>query len=131
MIGLGIPCHLIAITTHISVKLTADLERRIRERTKELAELNQNKVRLLSIIAHELRNPMQGIVGLSGNAIEDISRSVTEALDIVSDHVRSKSMNIAKPMMSTILRNLVSDSLKFTPTGRTVLTSAHSTTPRM
>lgn len=54
-----------------------DLEAMVRERTRELAvqheelrRLNDEKDRLFSIVAHDLRNPISGVIGLS-----DILRS--------------------------------------------------------
>lgn len=195
MFALGMPVHLIAISIRNVKRLAATLEHRVEERTLELKEkearlieLNQDKDRVMAIIGHDLRNPIQGIMGISqlitedarnkeyddietyGSMVfssaqqtqqllqnlldwsasqsgrirfnpqpQDISRLVSEALHVVVDMAKSKSIvmqidvdmgltaNVDKQMMATILRNLVSNSLKFTPVGGTVLTSAHST----
>ncbi|MEN9840100.1 MAG: hypothetical protein RL177_1579 [Bacteroidota bacterium] len=195
MFALGMPVHFIAISIRNVKRLASTLEHRVEERTMELKEkearlieLNKDKDRLMSIIGHDLRNPIQGIMGISQLITEDarnkdfddiemygamvmssaqqtqqllhnlldwsasqsgrihftphpqdISRLVSEALHVVDDMAKSKSItlkvdvemgltaNVDKQMMATILRNLVSNSLKFTPTGGTVLTTAHST----
>lgn len=195
MFALGMPVHFIAINIRDEKRFKITLERRVEERTAELKEkearlieLNQDKDRMMAIIGHDLRNPIQGIMGIShlitedarnkvyddiemyGSMVyssaqqtqqllqnlldwsasqsgrihynpqpQDVSRLVSEALHVVVDMAKSKSITLQvdvemgltakvdKQMMATILRNLVSNSLKFTPAGGTVLTSAHST----
>lgn len=194
LISIGLPIHLVAISMRSVRRFNATLEKRVDERTIELreketqlTELNQEKDRLMSIIAHDLRNPVQGILGLSqlmttdvrqneyedldsyagmiqGSAQQtlqllqnlmewsasqsgrtrfnpqdtDISALVSETLRVVEVMAKSKSITlhldvdmgltakVDKQMMATILRNLVSNSLKFTPSGGSVTTSAHS-----
>jgi signal transduction histidine kinase len=50
------------------------------------------------------------------------SKSITIQVDVEM----GLTARVDKQMMATILRNLVSNSLKFTPAGGTILTSAHS-----
>jgi len=66
----------------------AELEVLVRERTQELAtqheqlrRLNSEKDKLFSIIAHDLRNPIQGIVGLSDVLVSDIHQMSREEID--------------------------------------------------
>lgn len=47
------------------IQLNIDLEKKIEERTKELKEINDAKDRLFSILAHDLRNPLNSIIGLT------------------------------------------------------------------
>jgi len=47
------------------LELNIDLENKIEERTKELKEINEAKDRLFSILAHDLRNPLNSIIGLT------------------------------------------------------------------
>jgi signal transduction histidine kinase len=195
LISIGLPVHLIAINVRNMKIFAVTLEHRVDERTSELKqkearllELNQDKDRLMSIIGHDLRNPIQGIIGLGelvvgdvrnktyadlesygvmiqGSARQtlqllqnlldwsatqsgrirfnpqptDVSRLLSEALHVVADPAKAKGItlkvdvemgltaSVDKQMMATILRNLVSNSLKFTFSGGTILTSAHST----
>lgn len=66
----------------------AELEALVHERTQELAtrhdelrRLNSEKDKLFSIIAHDLRNPIQGVVGLSDVLISDIHKMSREEID--------------------------------------------------
>ncbi|HCA42049.1 MAG TPA: hypothetical protein DEP28_02210 [Bacteroidetes bacterium] len=43
-------------------KLNAELEQRVKERTKELEELNNEKDEIFQIAAHDLKNPLTGII---------------------------------------------------------------------
>lgn len=195
LFALGLPVHLVAISMRNVKRLAATLEQRVEARTAELKEkesklleLNHDKDRLMSIIGHDLRNPIQGIIGLGELVVSevrekeysdvesygvmiqssarqslqllqnlldwsathsgrirfnpqttDVSRLLGEALHVVADMAKSKGItlqvdvemgltaSVDKQMMSTILRNLVSNSLKFTSAGGTILASAHST----
>ncbi len=58
---------------------TAELERLVRERTAELEQANAAKDEFLASMSHEIRNPLNGVVGLSA-AID------TAALDVEGRH---------------------------------------------
>ena len=45
--------------------LRRDLERRVEERTRELAEANRAKSRFLANMSHEIRTPMNGVIGMT------------------------------------------------------------------
>ncbi|NLT52373.1 MAG: response regulator [Ignavibacteria bacterium] len=52
-------------------EMNADLEDKVRIRTKELREANATKDKFLSIIAHDLKNPFTAIYGYSSMLKED------------------------------------------------------------
>jgi predicted ATPase/signal transduction histidine kinase len=73
--------------------LYANLEQKVEERTQELAEknerlvqLNQEKNEFLGIAAHDLKNPLSGILGLSQLIEESADElSTEELLDMAKD----------------------------------------------
>lgn len=69
---------------------------------KELRELNSSKDRLFSIIAHDLKNPFFGIIGLS-------NIFVTEYEDLTPDEIKTYSKEINELAGNTyrILENLL------------------------
>ncbi len=59
-----------------------ELEALVRERTKELSIMNSEKDKLFSIIAHDLRNPFNGVIGLAEAlcvGIHDMSRTEVDS----------------------------------------------------
>jgi signal transduction histidine kinase/CheY-like chemotaxis protein len=50
--------------------LRRDLEKRVEERTRELAEANQAKSRFLANMSHEIRTPMNGVIGMTRLLLE-------------------------------------------------------------
>lgn len=66
--------------------LNTELEDRVRQRTIELVEVNRHKDRLLSVVAHDMRTPLNGLVKLAemmrrrpaAFAPDDLSRLATD-----------------------------------------------------
>jgi signal transduction histidine kinase/DNA-binding NarL/FixJ family response regulator len=50
--------------------LRRDLEKRVEERTRELAEANRAKSRFLANMSHEIRTPMNGVIGMTRLLLE-------------------------------------------------------------
>ncbi len=56
--------------TFASVKLFEGLEEKVRQRTRELEEINLQKNKYIGIAAHDLRNPLVNIYSLSGMVLD-------------------------------------------------------------
>lgn len=95
----GIP-HIISVTSDISELKKAQQE--IRNKNEELLNLNSIKDRLFSIIAHDLRNPLNTIIGYS-DMLEGFEKSChdEEALEMI------KTINKTANNTSALLENLL------------------------
>lgn len=158
----------------------------IHQQRKQLMELNATKDRLLSILAHDLKNPFSALLGFSEMLLEEheqmdvetrreqiswiysaskntyallenlltwvrsqfgglkieletllLEDVVHETLADMQGHARKKGIRLHKSelgsfsvladrnMLATVLRNLVSNAIKFTKSGGSVALSAH------
>lgn len=62
-----------------------NLERQLQQKTLELEYLNRSKDTFFSIIAHDLRNPFNGLIGMSQLLTENLKNNNTkEALEMAS-----------------------------------------------
>ncbi len=69
-----------------------ELEREIKQKNLELEYLNRSKDTFFSIIAHDLRNPFNGLIGLSELLIENLQRNnTTDALSMASIILKSST----------------------------------------
>jgi ligand-binding sensor domain-containing protein/signal transduction histidine kinase len=80
------------------------LERQIliESQTEELVKLNSTKDRILSIIAHDLRNPFNVVSGFSGILLEDLKNLPLETIEMYLKHIYNSSEN-----GNTLLGNLL------------------------
>jgi len=91
------------------LELNHKLEERVEQRTQELVEMNHDKDEILSIAAHDLRNPLGGILlqsalvkmfyekGQTEQAqmrIDDIEKSVQRMNDIITNLLNSHSLEM-------------------------------------
>ena len=161
-------------------------EELLQQKNNELQQLNAQKDKFFSIIAHDLKSPFNSIIGFSGILLEkvnekdidglreyaeiithssqkamnllmnlmvwshsqtgrmnfnpeyfDLKSLLWEVLEIYKDNAAQKSIHINqeisiqspvygdKGMLSTILRNLLSNALKFTPDGGNIQIIVH------
>ncbi len=70
--------HFIALKTDITRKKNA--EEGLYRSVHVLEELNKSKDKFLSIIAHDLRNPFNGIIGLMRTLLDDLDSYSTDTL---------------------------------------------------
>lgn len=83
-------------------ELNASLETKVQQRTKELSELNATKDKFFSIIAHDLKNPFNALLGFSTLLLEDFdSFSDEEKIDLI------KTMSTASNNAYKLLQNLL------------------------
>lgn len=77
-------------------------KKEIQQSEAKLKEINQSKDRFFSIVAHDLKNPFNGIMGLSGYLMHDY--------DMVDDNERKEiisDINIASKNAFNLLQNLL------------------------
>jgi PAS domain S-box-containing protein len=58
-----------------TIKLNKDLEKLVKERTRELEILNNTKDKFFSIIAHDLKNPVAGIISSTEMLIKTLNKN--------------------------------------------------------
>lgn len=74
----------------------------INQKNQELAELNAAKDKFFSIIAHDLRSPFSGFLGLTKMMSENIYSFTREELEEISTNMQKSSSNLY-----TLLENLL------------------------
>ncbi len=178
--------HFAVILSDISARKLA--EREIINKNKSLEKLNVEKDKLFSIVSHDLRSPMNGILGLTGmitaeidsfskDHIREIAQSihtsassivqllqgllewsqlqrgnsiynpqtivlnkpVQKCINLLQESAKAKKITLVNnvpdtinvmvdnQMTETILRNLISNSIKFTPKGGQIEINAKET----
>lgn len=175
--------HFAVILSDITLRKQA--QREIISKNKSLEKINEEKDKLFSIVSHDLRSPMNGILGLTGminNEIDSFSKdhiremaksihtsassiiqllhgllewsqlqrgninfnpqtvalltSVQQCIKILTESAKAKNIAIICKipatinvfadiqMLESVIRNLVSNAIKFTPKGGQVEISA-------
>jgi signal transduction histidine kinase/Flp pilus assembly protein TadD len=79
-------------------RINQQLEIRVKERTRELEQANTAKDRFFSIIAHDLKSPFNGLLGLTNILHEDF--------DILSENEKREFSGIIKESTSDIYKLL-------------------------
>lgn len=87
------------------MRLNADLEKRVTERTielenvnKELKELNQSKDKFLSVISHDLRNPLTSLLLASKNLKKEAGNVSPKELEMLSGIIQRTSNKILQQL---------------------------------
>jgi len=87
----GVP-HLLSVTRDISERTRADEILRIKN--EELRQTNMEKDKLFSIIAHDLRNPFTGFMGLTDLLVEELPTMNTDEIHRLVTQMRTSSANL-------------------------------------
>src|SRR5674476_112632 len=69
---------------------------------KQLLQLNSDKNRFISILAHDLRSPFNGLLGLSEVLIEDIRKLNTDEIEDIANNI-NKSAKSSFKLLENIL----------------------------
>jgi len=87
------------------VQLNLDLEKRVLARTielenlnRELKALNLSKDKFLSVIAHDLRNPLASLLLASENLNQDIENTAAEDIKMLAGLIHETSNNILQQL---------------------------------
>jgi PAS domain S-box-containing protein len=87
----GVP-HLLSVTRDISERIRAD--EILRLKNEELRQSNMEKDKLFSIIAHDLRNPITGFMGLTDILSEELPNMTRDEIDQLVAQMRKSSANL-------------------------------------
>jgi len=90
------------VATHLEIKISRE---KIRESNEQLKNLNATKDKFFSIIAHDLRNPFIGIIGLSENMQKILSNEKREGMDKFLKY--TQIINTSSKSAATLLENLL------------------------
>ncbi len=71
-----------------------ELNEQLQNSEKQLRELNENKNKLFSIIAHDLRNPFNALLGLSDFLADEVESLDTKQIKRISANLNSSLKNI-------------------------------------
>lgn len=83
-------------------KANEELESKVKERTAELEELNANKDKLFSVIAHDLKSPFTAILGYSDYLAQEIEDLSQEEVRTYAASINTSAVNIFK-LLSNLL----------------------------
>ncbi|MEJ5225402.1 MAG: GAF domain-containing protein [Anaerolineales bacterium] len=92
-----------------ALRLSAEMEQRVKQRTAELEAMNQELESFTYSVSHDLRAPVRGISGLSHILVQDFA-------GILPDEARAYLMRIEASARQ--MGNLIDDLLSFSRLGR-------------
>lgn len=89
------PFHAEEVTARVGNHLKSyQQKKKIEEQGKELLKLNRAKDKFLSIIAHDLRSPLIGFLGLTRYMVEELPGLTRAEIQDISGDMRNSATNI-------------------------------------
>jgi two-component system sensor histidine kinase/response regulator len=91
------------ISARVNIHLKGYQQKKIiEEQNKELQKLNASKDKFFSIIAHDLRSPLIGFLGLTRLLVEEVQGLTQEEILVIAKDIRNSSTDIFR-----LLENLL------------------------
>jgi signal transduction histidine kinase len=88
----GKPCRFIGITLNINNRKQG--EEKIQRKNKELIRANSEKDKFFSIIAHDLKGPFQGFIGLTEFMSENLGDMTSEQVQEITGSLQTTAKNL-------------------------------------
>jgi PAS domain S-box-containing protein len=82
-----------AIGTHVDIDASKKAQIKLLEYNKQLKELDATKDKLFSIIAHDLKNPISGVLAISGLLVENFKKYEIQKNEKFLDQIHNASKN--------------------------------------
>jgi PAS domain S-box-containing protein len=96
----GIITHFLAVKADISKRILAEQE--IKLKNEALVKINAEKDKFFSIIAHDLRSPFNGFLGLTEIMAEELSSLTRDEIQDIAVNMRNSATNLFR-----LLENLL------------------------
>jgi len=96
----GVPDGILFVERDISERKKAEVL--IQKQNKELSELNATKDKFFSIIAHDLRSPFQGFIGITHIMAEEIDNFPRERLISLAKEINESAVNLHKLLLNLL-----------------------------
>jgi len=84
--------NVIGVFTDITERKQADYE--IKQKNEELQRINSEKDKFFSIIAHDLRSPFNGFLGLTEMMVSDLHRMTLDDINSIADKLHKSANNL-------------------------------------
>jgi PAS domain S-box-containing protein len=111
----GTITHFLAVKEEITERIKAEQE--IRFKNNELQKLNAEKDKFFSIIAHDLRGPFGGFLGLTQIMAEELSRFTKDEIQALAVNMKDSATNLYR-LLENLLEwsQIQKGSIPFNPT---------------
>ncbi len=101
------------------------LENMVSERTKELKELNVNKDKMMSVLAHDLRSPFNGLLGYTELLASDVDKLKTSEIKQFTESINHIAKNLFRLLNGLLEWSMAqSGEFKYQPSKENLLHSS-------